>query len=461
MQVNTNLPIQTETNKYYNFTPSTAGYDIDFGESDKQFGWAGFAEDNGVVVITFNFNTAMEAGQKFILKKDSVFAFGVEDGSEYNGQTRYVLDKDCLTLLAASSDTIAAIIKDIPHYHASITTSPANGEKVSLLSGAVYDVASNYDYTKCLTKPYWGEDHYAPTLLKISWDCKEEANYYTLFLSTKKDLTDAESYVTYDTFAEVEDLYSGTDYYYQVVASYTNKTIKSQICHFETAALPRTIYIDGVTNTRDLGGYVTEDGKKRVRQGLIYRGGNADDITEAGAQKALYTYGIKTELDLRHTFEISENLLNKNGVTHLDVGENGAPSYVHPYNSISDPKNKEILAKEVRTFVEKDNYPIYVHCAIGRDRTGTICFLINALFGVSKKDFYLDYELSAMSTIGTDGENMPDALLSNYFTPMYEFIDGLSGESYADKVATFMKSYLDITDKEIQTIRDILLEEVK
>lgn len=372
-----------------------------------------------------------------------------------------VMGIGCLTALATSSDTIAAVINHITHYHAAIVTSPANGEEVSLLQGAVYDVASDYDYTQCMTKPYWGEDHYAPAPLKISWECREEADYYTLILSTKKDLTDAESFVTYDTFAEVEDLYAGTDYYYQVVASYANKTIKSKISSFQTAALPRTIYIDGATNTRDLGGYVTEDGKKRVRQGMVYRGGNLDHITEAGVQKALYTYGIKTELDLRHTFEISENLLEKNGVNHINVGENGAPSYVHPYNSITDPKNKEILAKEVRTFVDKDNYPIYVHCAIGRDRTGTICFLINALCGVTKKDLYLDYELSAMSTIGTDGENMPDALLANYFTPMYEFIDGLEGESYADKTATFLKTYLDITDEEIEMIRANLLEEVK
>lgn len=94
LQVNTNLPIQTETNKYYNFTPATSGYQIDFGTSDRQFGWAGFDEAGGTVVITFHFNTAMETGQRLILKKDSVFAFGVKDGTAYAGQTKYVLDKD-------------------------------------------------------------------------------------------------------------------------------------------------------------------------------------------------------------------------------------------------------------------------------------------------------------------------------------------------------------------------------
>lgn len=369
----------------------------------------------------------------------------------------------CISALAVMgvSSAIAAGKEEIPHYNTSITAAPSNEQEVSLLSGAIYDVVTNYDYTKHMTKPYWGKDNYAPDTINISWKCDKEADYYTLVLSTEKELTKAEYYMTYNSSVEVEDLYSGTDYYYQVIASYANKTIKSRIYNFKTAALPRTIYLEGVTNTRDLGGYITEDGKHRIRQGIVYRGGNVDNITDAGVQKALCTYGIKTELDLRHTFEINKNLLDENGVNHINVGENGAPSYVHPYNSITDPKNKEVLAKEIRTFVNKDNFPIYVHCAIGRDRTGTICFLINALCGVTKEDLYLDYELSALSAIGTDGENMPDALVDNYFTPMYEFVNNLEGETYADKTATFLKNYLDITDEEIETIRLNMLEEVK
>lgn len=367
----------------------------------------------------------------------------------------------CVSAFAViGSDTLVAAVKEIPHYNVSITSAPTGGETVSLLSGPVYEVVSQYDYTKHVTKPYWNQDNYAPDALKITWKSKEEADYYTLVLSQNRDLTDPTRYVTYDTSMELEDLHSGTDYYYQVVASYANKTIRSRISHFKTAAYPRTIYLEGATNTRDLGGYVTQDGTHRIRQGMVYRGGNLDSLTAAGVKKAMYTYRFKTELDLRKASEIKENALDKKGINHISVGTEGAPQYVDPWNSITDSKNKEALRTAILAFAEADNYPIYVHCAIGRDRTGSVCFLISALCGATKEDLYLDYELSALSTVGASGNNLPDKLVDNFFTPMYNFVGNLEGDTYADKAATFLKTYLDITDDEISAIRANLLEEV-
>ena len=53
----------------------------------------------------------------------------------------------------------------------------------------------------------------------------------------------------------IEDLFMGTKYYYQVIAQFENKTVKSQIFSFETSYLPRTIDVEGISNTRDAGGY--------------------------------------------------------------------------------------------------------------------------------------------------------------------------------------------------------------
>jgi hypothetical protein len=40
---------------------------------------------------------------------------------------------------------------------------------------------------------------------------------------------------------------------------------------------------------------------------------------------------------------------------------------------------------------------MYMHCTYGRDRTGTVCYLLEALLGVSKGDCRKDYGLSNMN----------------------------------------------------------------
>ena len=50
-----------------------------------------------------------------------------------------------------------------------------------------------------------------------------------------------------------------------------NKSYVSETGRFTTDAQgPRNLYVDGVTNVRDLGGWATEDGG-RIRQGLLFR----------------------------------------------------------------------------------------------------------------------------------------------------------------------------------------------
>ena len=69
---------------------------------------------------------------------------------------------------------------------------------------------------------------------------------------------------------------------------------------FYTADTVRTLSIDGVTNTRDLGGWKTIDGKYRVKYGVAYRGAEMDGVTAEGIAAAA-DLGIKTDVDLGRT----------------------------------------------------------------------------------------------------------------------------------------------------------------
>ena len=44
------------------------------------------------------------------------------------------------------------------------------------------------------------------------------------------------------------------------------------------------------------------------------------------------------------------------------------------------------LNRAIQAFADPGNFPMYVHCAGGADRTGTVCFIVEALCGVCEAD---------------------------------------------------------------------------
>ena len=341
-----------------------------------------------------------------------------------------------------------------------IVSTPAKGETVNLLEGAIYNVASSYEIG--ITEQYFtGEDCFVPKDVVISWDCRgKDADSYILIIGESENLSDACSYKALNKGITLNDLYAGTHYYYQVIANYEDKTVESEVFDFVTADLPRTISIDGVSNTRDIGGYKTTDEKKRVRQGMVYRGAAIDGLSEEAKKTMLETYGIKTDLDLRG--QLKKSPLG-DSVNFVNVS---APHYAHKNaeHAIFRKQYQEALVTSIRTFADKDNYPIYMHCQIGRDRTGTLAFLINALLGVGEEDLYMDYELSFLSQSGCadfKGEITPSTFLGDHLWSLCNYIDHYKEEgTLSEKTEQFMLD-IGITSEEIASIKAIMLEDVE
>lgn len=88
LQINTGLPSDTPLKS---FLATDNGSEIN-QSGNQNFGWAGMAADSGIIVITFNFNTAFSAGQSFGLAKGSVFGF--TNGKKYVLEKSYVFKFD-------------------------------------------------------------------------------------------------------------------------------------------------------------------------------------------------------------------------------------------------------------------------------------------------------------------------------------------------------------------------------
>ena len=140
---------------------------------------------------------------------------------------------------------------------------PKEGEKIILANDEVYSWWSTYKYTKTDSNPYYRhEDIYYPKSLTFSWKADENATYYKLYLSTSDGFTpdETESYLVNTNSLTLNHLYVGTTYYWRVYKAEitvdgTEKVAAIMDVHsFKTADSPRCFEIEGVSNTRDIGG---------------------------------------------------------------------------------------------------------------------------------------------------------------------------------------------------------------
>ncbi|MBR0445737.1 MAG: hypothetical protein IIX23_00415 [Oscillospiraceae bacterium] len=98
IQVNTNIPSDTPC---VNFTTADNGCNVDQSANQyQQTAWIGMDNVNGVIVLTFHFNAAFEAGQTYFLPKGAVFGF--------TDNSKYTLDKNYTFTYDGSSWTMEA-----------------------------------------------------------------------------------------------------------------------------------------------------------------------------------------------------------------------------------------------------------------------------------------------------------------------------------------------------------------
>lgn len=325
---------------------------------------------------------------------------------------------------------------------------PANNETVSLINDALTYFLKEHQLGKGLSVA--GNEIAAQQGVKLTWSCNTENSGYTVIYTTKQDFSDSISVDTAEPELILEDLYVATAYYWQVVTHTADGDNYSTVFSFKTAETPRIISIDGVTNTRDVGGYLTVDGKYRFKQGMIFRGAKLDGITQAGIDKALNVYKIKTDLDLRRTTDYGYSDITPLGdpVEHINI------SVIDYTGAFS---HKEEMRQAIALCAKEEMYPMYVHCSAGRDRTGTMLFILGALLGINDEALYADYEITYLSE---NAYKSGDLTGHESFLKFMELFNAYEGNTIQEKAVSYCKD-IGVTDEEIRLIRQILLEEVK
>lgn len=241
-----------------------------------------------------------------------------------------------------------------------------------------------------------------PEPVELKWTYNGTAvSEYKISISENADMSNAAEYTSYSESLTVTNLKIAENYYWTVSAA----DYQSNIYSFTTDSLPpRCIDAEGVKNIRDLGGRETSS-KSRTKQGLIYRCGRLNEssadavnieITEQGKAVMLNDLKIKSEIDLRKTYDNEVG-----GITSSPLG-NDVSYYPCPMEWEGDifNQNKEQILNVFSILADKNNYPLIFHCNIGTDRTGMISFLVNALLGVPEEELIKDYMFSNLANIG-------------------------------------------------------------
>ena len=302
----------------------------------------------------------------------------------------------------------------------------------------------------------------APVQIKWQFE-KTGARKFLVEYATKEDFSDAQSVEAGATKRSVDvyNLYKSTTYYVRVTAlNAKQEALYTAKGEFYTTDLgPRFMKIDDVRNVRDLGGYKTSSGKTLV-QGIAYRGGGLtvppkggqpNEISEDGKKYMSEVMGIKSEIDFRTA--------NESGIT-LEQGS-VIPGATLTYITINAYAYTFDYDDEYLQFftmlADKNNYPFYIHCTGGADRTGSAIFLLHTMLGVSDLECLQGFELTSFSSYGLRDTQSSDSYKDSWDAFMAK-LDTYAGNTKQEKVETWVRS-IGVTQTQIDAIKAIFYGE--
>lgn len=246
----------------------------------------------------------------------------------------------------------------------------------------------------------------------------------------------------------------------------------------------RNINIPGIQNFRDLGGYPSHATGKQVRWGMLYRSAEIDSL-ECCSRRELKNIGIKTVVDLRNPAECGDirPLQKEFNVVHIPITTGDMQNILHGIRHekiksdtvyrMVEQMNRELVKRYTPEFrrifdilLDKDNYPVVVHCSSGKGRTGVVSALILAALGVNEDIIMEDYRLS------NDYFNIPSAsryayrlparsqeAITTLFSAREDFLNAAKEEierRYGD-VDTYLQKGIGLSPEERKTLQSILL----
>lgn len=183
-------------------------------------------------------------------------------------------------------------------------------------------------------------------------------------------------------------------------------------------------------NVRDLGGWACDGGT--VKYGLLIRGAR---ITAADRAVLVGQLGVQHEIDLRskHSSDLPDDEVPTESPLGSDVWftiADKAASY-----TLTPVATWQLYLRCVIDAVTHRE-PVYFHCTMGADRTGTLACVLEGLLGMSQSDIDKDYELTTFST-GSGSDQNARRRNEPEWKKLINEINAVSGDTFRDKCVHF------------------------
>lgn len=177
----------------------------------------------------------------------------------------------------------------------------------------------------------------------------------------------------------------------------------------------RPFAMHGPKNVRELGGYLTRDGR-RTKKHVYLRADGLDSLNGAD-RRFLRRYPVKLVIDLRSRFEtrlapdrldhhfeqihvpMFDHVQSELARRRSEGEDGGQPRRPVPaslgeiYVLLADTEQEEI-ATVLKTLIHTDSPALY-HCTAGKDRTGVISMFLLEMAGVPEDTILADYAATA------------------------------------------------------------------
>lgn len=185
----------------------------------------------------------------------------------------------------------------------------------------------------------------------------------------------------------------------------------------------RWIELDGLVNMRDLGGLPTRDGG-RTASGRLIRSDNLQDLSDADVTHLVHAVGVSDIIDLRTEVEVHLEgpgpLRRVESLTHHhhsliatrseeDLDALAANALAVPWSPDGTRRDASFWAEHYLGYLAARPDSVaaalgviadapgaaVVHCAAGKDRTGTVVAMALDVAGVPHEEIVADYVLTA------------------------------------------------------------------
>ena len=237
--------------------------------------------------------------------------------------------------------------------------------------------------------------------------------------------------------------------------------------------------LQGASNFRDVGGYLTADGR-RVRRGQVFRSDHLAGLTDADVAR-LQALGVGHSLDFRGEAECQATPYDIAGVRRVALTIE--PTVIARMQALvaqgivpSTEETVELMRETYRDFVNHNagTYgrflkhllahptPQVFHCTAGKDRTGFAAALLLSALGVDRPTIEQDYLLTNQlyrRDARLEGKGHPHVMQvlwqvqPEFLHAAFEVIDAQHGG-----MQDYLHGAIGLTPQEVAELQRMLLE---